>query len=338
VRETRTALRAAGARRTRGEEKGAEMVTRGGGRLLMAGAAPSAWRQLYEVLVAPLRARLPREPGARLTILPHGPLFLVSFAALRDAQGRYLVEDYTLHYAPSASVLEVTGRKPRAAGIPGRRVFVADPGRFPDDGGRPLPALPGTRREVTASSGRLRGGDNVLLTGGEATEANVRRLAPGADLLHFATHGIVRDDRPFDSFLALSRDERAGEDGRLTVRDIYGLDLQASLVVLSACRTGLGQLSSDGIVGLTRAFFYAGAPSVVATLWDVPDEPAFRLVSGFYSGLARAPDKARALRSAQLSMLRALRAGEVRIPTAAGAVTLPEHPVLWAGFVLVGEP
>lgn len=91
-------------------------------------------------------------------------------------------------------------------------------------------------------------------------------------------------------------------------------------------------------MGLTRAFFYAGTPSVVAALWDVADEPTFRLVSGFYSRLAAAPDKARALRSAQLSMLRALRAGEVKVPTAAGAVTLPEHPVLWAGFVPVGEP
>lgn len=77
---------------------------------------------------------------------------------------------------------------------------------------------------------------------------------------------------------------------------------------------------------------------MVATLWDVADEPTFRLVSSFYAGLARAPDKARALRAAQLSMLRALRAGQMQVPTAAGPVTLPEHPVLWAGFVLVGEP
>jgi CHAT domain-containing protein len=191
---------------------------------------------------------------------------------------------------------------------------------------------------VAASSERLKGGDNVVLTGAQATEANVRRLAREASLLHFATHGIVRDERPLDSFLALNRDAGGGDDGRLTVQEIYGLDLQASLVVLSACRTGLGQLSSDGIVGLTRAFFYAGAPSVVATLWDVADEPTFRLVSGFYSRLAAAPDKARALRGAQVSMLRALRAGEIKVPTAAAPVALPEHPVLWAGFVLVGEP
>jgi CHAT domain-containing protein/tetratricopeptide (TPR) repeat protein len=337
VRETRSALRDAGARRPRGDDDGAELVTRGGGRLLMGGGGARAWRQLHDLLIAPVRARLPRAPGSRLTIVPHGPLFLLSFAALRDAQGRYLVEDHALHYAPSAAVLQMTARRSRT-GVPGPRIFMADPAAFPEEAGRPLPPLPGTRREVTASAQRLKGGDNVVLTGADATEANVRRLAQGAGLLHFATHGIVRDERPLESFLALNRGPAGADDGRLTVQDIYGLDLQASLVVLSACRTGLGQLSSDGIVGLTRAFFYAGAPSVVATLWDVPDEPTYRLVSAFYSGLAAVPDKARALREAQLSMLRALRAGEIKVPTAAAPVTLPEHPVLWAGFVLVGEP
>jgi CHAT domain-containing protein/tetratricopeptide (TPR) repeat protein len=338
VRETRSALRDAGARRPRGDEDGAELATRGGGRLLMGGGGARAWRQLHDLLIAPVRARLPRAAGSRLTIVPHGPLFLLSFASLRDAQGRYLIEDHALHYAPSAAVLQMTARRSRAAGVPGPRVFMADPAAFPEEAGRPLPPLPGTRREVTASAQRLKGGDNVVLTGAEATEANVRRLAQGAGLLHFATHGVVRDERPLESFLALNRGPDGADDGRLTVQDIYGLDLQASLVVLSACRTGLGQLSSDGIVGLTRAFFYAGAPTVVATLWDVPDEPTFRLVSAFYSGLASGPDKARALRQAQLSMLRALRAGEIKVPSAAGTVTLPEHPVLWAGFVLVGEP
>jgi CHAT domain-containing protein/tetratricopeptide (TPR) repeat protein len=338
VRETRGALSDAGARRPRGEEEAATLVTRGGGRLLVGGGGTRAWRQLHELLITPVRAQLPRGAGRLLTIVPHGPLFLLSFAALRTAEGRYLIEDQALHYAPSAAVLQMTATKARAAGVSGRRVFMADPGAFPEEAGRPLPPLPGTRREVKASVEQLKGGDNVVLTGGDATEANLRRLAQGAGLLHFATHGVVRDERPLESFLALNRDAAGGDDGRLTVQDIYGLDLQASLVVLSACRTGLGQLSSDGIVGLTRAFFYAGTPSVVATLWDVADEPTFRLVSGFYARLGVAPDKARALRAAQVSMLRALRAGEVKVPTAAAPVTLPEHPVLWAGFVLVGEP
>ena len=337
VRQTRTALREAGARRAHGEST---MTTRGGGVLLIGAGGTRAWRQLHDLLIGPVRSQLPRVRGSRLTVVPHGPLFLLSFAALQDARGRYLLEDYSLHYSPSAAVLRATVRKARTLeSAPPRRVFVADPRFLPEEGVR-LPQLPGTRREVRASAGLLPPGDTVVLAGRDAPKANVRRLAPGAGLLHFATHGIVRDDQPLDSFLALSRGERpeGTDDGRLTVRDIYGLDLQATLVVLSACRTGLGHLSSDGMVGLTRAFFYAGAPSVVATLWDVADEPTFRLVSSFYSHLAHSPDKALALRSAQLSMLRALRAGQVQIAAPAGAVTLPEHPVLWAGFILVGEP
>ena len=152
VRETRTALREAGARRPRGEPA---LATRGGGVLLIQGQGTRAWRQLYDLLLRPVRAHLATEPGSRLTIVPHGPLFLLSFAALQDERGRYLVEDYAVHYSPSAAVLQATARKARAiAGAPARRLFLADPSVFPEDRGRPLPPLPGTRREVREGSGR----------------------------------------------------------------------------------------------------------------------------------------------------------------------------------------
>jgi CHAT domain-containing protein len=158
-------------------------------------------------------------------------------------------------------------------------------------------------------------------------------------VIHFATHGVLQDDQPVDSFLALgSASGAASNDGRLTAQEIYELDLQADLVVLSACRTGLGKISGDGIAGLTRAFFYAGTPSVMATLWDVADEPTSRLVAEFYRSYQRTHDKSQALRAAQLHLLRALRNGQVKATTPAGTFTLPEHPVFWAGFVLVGEP
>ena len=92
------------------------------------------------------------------------------------------------------------------------------------------------------------------------------------------------------------------------------------------------------MVGLTRAFFYGGAPSVMATMWDVADEPTSQLMSNFYSALQKDHDKSRALRAAQLKLMRALRAGSVRVNTSLGPVTLPEDPVFWAGFVLQGEP
>jgi len=107
---------------------------------------------------------------------------------------------------------------------------------------------------------------------------------------------------------------------------------------LSACSTGRGPLSPDGIVGLTRAFFAAGASAVVATLWDVPDGPSARVMGAFYRQLARDGARDRALRSAQLGVLRALRGGRIRVTFGGHDVVLPEHPALWAGFVLLGEP
>jgi len=128
------------------------------------------------------------------------------------------------------------------------------------------------------------------------------------------------------------------DDGRLTAREIYDLDLDADLVVLSACRTGLGAVSSDGVIGMARAFLYAGTPSVVATLWDVADEPSARLMPNLYRSLKRIPDKAQALRRAQLILLNDLRNGRVKVETKTGTAILGEHPILWASFILVGRP
>ena len=92
------------------------------------------------------------------------------------------------------------------------------------------------------------------------------------------------------------------------------------------------------MAGITRAFFYAGTPSVMATLWDVADEPTSTLILEFYRSLQKNPDKSQALRSAQLRLIRELRRGNVKVNTPVGPFTLPEDPVFWAGFVLQGEP
>jgi CHAT domain-containing protein len=110
------------------------------------------------------------------------------------------------------------------------------------------------------------------------------------------------------------------------------------MVMLSACRSASGSVSADGVLGLTRAFFYAGAASVVASVWDVPDDLAPDLVADFYGHYRLSGQKDRSLRTAQLRLLAKLRAGGVQISTPAGPVVLREHPALWAGFVLLGEP
>jgi CHAT domain-containing protein/tetratricopeptide (TPR) repeat protein len=316
------------------DQPGRQLAGREGRAVDAGDEAREPWRRLYDVLIRPVRAWLPGVAGSRLTLVPHGPLFLVSFAALLDEKGQYLVERFALHSVPAAAVLEFTGRRKQAVvGRPPRYLLVADPTGMPSSPRGPaLPQLPGSRREVAEVARLAPPNSTTVLAGDAATVETVRAMAPGKTVLHFATHAIVRDDQPFDSFLAL------GGEGRLTAQTVYGLNLSADLVVLSGCRTGLGRISGDGIVGLTRAFFYAGTPSVVATQWEVADESTYLLVTEFYRSLRRTGDKARALRDAQLSLLGALRRGEVKVRSAFGTVTLPEHPLLWAGFVLQGEP
>jgi CHAT domain-containing protein len=315
------------------------LATRGGDTFFFGHTQRAAWQALYQLLIRCVRDQLPTAPGSRIAIVPHGPLFLLSFAALQDEDGRYLLEKYTLHYAPTVGLLQLTHDKRLPSGSPKRFLLIADPASMParPDGQRLVP-LPGARREVTAIAPLLAGSSVTVLTGHQANISDVRHRMRDATVIHFATHGIMRDDAPFGSFLALGRSALGVEDdGRLTADEIYGLDLRADIVVLSACRTALGEISGDGIAGLTRAFFYAGASSVVATMWDVADEPTVHLMPEFYRLLVRGRDKARSLRGAQLKLLADLRAGRIKIASSVGETTLAEDPFFWAGFVLVGE-
>lgn len=310
------------------------VAARGGTRLSLGRQQLRACRILYDLLVRPVARWLPRGgSGQRLTIVPHGPLFGLSFAVLIGDPGRYLVEDYAIHYGPSLSVLALP-RAVREARRPGRALLVADPVLSQAlQVGRELPPLPGAREEARAIA-RLFATDDVrVLEGGEADETQVRAALAGREIVHFATHGVVDDERPFDSFLALG-----GEGGGLTSADVYGLRLAADLVVLSGCRTGDGRVTGDGVLGLSRAFLSAGAASLVVSLWDLSDDAARHLTPAFYASWIRSGDKTEALRQAQLQTLRLLRAGRVITKTARGNSRLPEHPALWGSVVLVGEP
>jgi CHAT domain-containing protein len=249
-----------------------------------------ALRELYRHLIEPIRPHLPT-PGTRLSIIPHGPAFGVSFAALIDGQGKYFIEEYALHYQPAVGAFH-TAAPPESERIETTGYVLAanptNPPPLPD--GTPLPALPGSQREL-------------------------EKIA-----------------HPLGSFLALSNGER------LTARDVYGMSLQADLVLLSACRSASGPISLEGVLGLTRAFFYAGARSVVASVWDVADDPAGDLMAEFHRQYQQTRNKDQALRLAQLRLLNGLRNGQVRARTPAGEIVLPEHPILWAGFVLLGNP
>jgi CHAT domain-containing protein len=316
-----------------------KLALRGGGTVTLDTGSLRASRRLYDLLVRPLRHDLPSSPGARLTIVGHGPLLKLSFAGLQDDKGRYLLESYALHYTPAIGVLNRAALRkgPRAAAD--GALLIADPALSKAlAADNKLGPLAGARREAQDVVRLLRPRHVEVRMGAAAGEDRVRQAMGGKAIIHFATHGVVRDDDPDNAFLALGSDPGGTADGRLTAGEIYGLRLDADLVFLSACRTAAGQVSADGVVGLTRAFLSAGAPSVVATLWDVSDEVARDVVHAFYASLRRSGDKAAALRDAQLTVLRRLRQGKLTVGTPAGHLVLPEHPALWAGFVLQGQP
>ena len=330
----------------RGPEKPASsapvQIASRGGETLVAGGSHDAWRRLYDTLIRPVRSNLPSKAGSRLTIIPSGPLFRLSFAALMDEKGRYLLENYTLNYSPAIEVFQYTREaQQRTAALPPRYLLVANPSGMPSANGKTLPALPGSEKEVQGISRLVPRDSTVLLAGRRADEASVRRAMPDSTVIHLATHGVIDGNDSLTSFLALGKTSTQPDaNGRLTAEEVYSLDLHADLVVLSACRTGLGRIFGDGVAGLARAFFYAGAASVVSTLWDVADEPTAQLIGDFYRSYGKrgSSGKSEALRDAQLNLMRSLRKGEVRVDTPLGRLDLPEDPLLWAGFVLLGEP
>lgn len=295
--------------------------------LLDPGATPELG-ELAASLLAPLAAG---EPAPRsLVIVPWGILHYLPFDALPLAGGR--VADWApTAYAPSASALVELRR--RGAATPGPRCLAVGGADYGGEAasarGGPLPrrgalgALPHSRREVERVAGRFGAGATRTLVAGEATEGRLKaEPLETYSVLHLATHGFVDASSPSRSGLVLGAGA-AEEDGVLQVREILRLPLAAELVTLSACESALGELvTGEGMVGLVRAFFYAGADAVVASLWSVSDEASAELMDAFYAALAEGLPKAEALRRARL---------EIR-----GRPGW-EHPYYWAPFVLVGR-
>ena len=261
---------------------------------------------LYARLLGPARQQI---EGERLLIVPHGVLHYVPFGALRSPAHRWLAEEFALATLPSASVLRYIADKDAAGSD--HALVVGNP-----DLGAGL-ALPWAEREARMVA-RYEPGATVLVRG-DATEAKVKSLIETAGLVHFATHGVLKESDPLSSALLLV--PGGGEDGRLEVRELFGFELHARLVVLSACETGLGKLSrGDELVGLQRAFLYAGTPAVITTLWKVDDRASYELIRSFYSRLEKA-GPAEALRHAQRETLKTF-----------------AHPYSWAAFTLTGLP
>jgi tetratricopeptide (TPR) repeat protein len=278
-------------------------------------------QDLYNLLIAPALTDLPNDPDQVVTFVLQDWLFMVPFAALQDGTGHYLIEQHAIAVTPSLSVLNITHKETTSARTGKGALIVGNPAMpsLPTEAGAapvPLNQLPGAEREARAVAAQFHA---TPLVGQVATKDQVLRLLPHAELVHFATHGLLdQATGGYQSALALSPE--GGDTGFLTTREIQSLKLNADLVVLSACDTALGKMSGDGILGLSRSFTTAGIPSVVVSLWAISDDSTAYLMEHFYQRLQAGEGKAKSLRGAMLDTMN-------KYPA----------PLNWAAFELMGE-
>jgi CHAT domain-containing protein len=253
-------------------------------------------RDLYAELVAPIRRFL---RAGHLIVVPHDVLHYVPFAALLDGD-RYLIDDFVVSYAPSASVHHFC-RTRRADGGAGSLIL-----------GVPDAATPHIVDEVEAVAAALP--DSRLFLGEAASEETLRQFGPKSRFVHIATHGLFRYDNPMFSSVQLG-------GSRLSLFDLYQLDLQAELVTLSGCGTGLNVVEGgDELMGMVRGLLYAGTKAALVTLWDVNDQSTCAFMKRFYRHLEGGSSRSRAVQEA----MRELREDY-------------PHPYFWAPFFLVGD-
>ncbi|MEM1293618.1 MAG: CHAT domain-containing tetratricopeptide repeat protein [Cyanobacteria bacterium P01_H01_bin.162] len=296
-------------------------------------------RSLHQLLIDPIAATLSPDPSDRVIFIPDFVLFMVPFPALQAADGTYLVERHTPLTAPSIQALSLTAQS-RQRSLPARSnpLIVGNPTYAPirlRDRQLELDPLPWAEQEARRIAELL--GTEPLL-GDAATKTAILQQFSEASVMHFATHGLLEGVTPFDlpgaiavaqstgrqtDFIDLPYNQRQvsfSDLGLIDTNEILLFRLQAELVVLSACNTGGGDLTGDGVNGLSRAFIASGVPSVIVSLWSVPDGPTGQLMTTFYEEWLGGSDKATALRTAMLATMAAY-----------------PDPINWAAFTLIGE-
>lgn len=300
------------------------------------GAARRQAEKLSKLLLEPVADRLTKR---RVLIVAPEALQIVPFAALPLSRQHSLGDRHVVVHAPSASVLarlrsKRAGREEPSLllSLQGDPVTSASDPRLPPGTVDPhpeqeLPRLRYADDEIRAILRAAKGADVSVTTDFDAVPEAVTGSGPiRASVVHFVAHGLLDEASPGESAILLSRFDSLGRprEGRLRASDIRGLDLQADLVVLSACETGLGKaVRGEGLVGLTHGFLAAGASAVVVSLWKVDDPATAALMERFYREMlvrGRPPDEA--LRAAQLSLRRE---------------TKWKAPYYWGAFVLQGD-
>ena len=281
-------------------------------------------QELYAELVAPVAHTLPTD-GTPVVIEPHAALWLVPFAALQLPDSTWMGDRWTLLYASSAQSLAEIRQQPCYATVEQSKILVVGNPVMPkvvtQDGYEiTLESLLGAEEEARSIVKSLFDHEHTLLIGAEATEAAVKNLALKHNIVHLATHGIAYTEDPLASFVAFSPTET--ENGLLTAREVASnRSLPADLVILSACQTGLGRVSGDGMLGLSRAFLVAGVRTVVVSQWSVSDRATMELMVAFYKNYFQLANKAIALQKAMQTVR---------------SQAEYNHPRYWASFIVVG--
>lgn len=282
------------------------------------GFASSA-RSLYQLLLAPAYSVL--QDKTTLVIVPDGPLWELPFQALKPTPNRFLIQEAAIFYAPSLAVLREMTRLRRQLRPTGAPALLAL--------GNPGLGLPDAERQVRKIGRLYDHRTSKVYLGPAASEARLKSEAARYHTLLLATHGVLDDRNPLYSYLLLAPD-RESEDGFLEAREIMKLDLQAELVVLSACETARGRFGQgEGVIGLTWALFVAGCPTTVASHWKVRADSTADLMIAFHRQL-RLPQTNG---SARRSTAAALRQATLQLM----ADSKYRHPFWWAGFVVIGD-
>jgi CHAT domain-containing protein len=273
-------------------------------------------KDLYDRLFAPIKSEL--SDVHTLGIIPHGPLHYLSFATLFGGNN-FLIDDFALFYLPSASVLDYTlARRIKRPKLQLQVLAIGNP-----DLDNPALELPFAEQEVNSihwNFPRI-----TTLTHDKATEAWVVKNISRFDIIHIASHGEFDPVNPLMSAIKLSRGKSQDvsmetTDGDLRAAEVFGLDIRADMVCLSACQTGLGKVKAgDEIIGLNRSFFYAGTHTIISSLWRVSDVSTAMLIKTFYRQYTE-DNKANSLRAAARHV-------KNRYP----------HPGYWGAFTLVGD-
>ena len=290
---------------------------------------------LYNLLISPIESLI---EDKSLIIVPDGVLGYIPFETLLTEKvdvnevyykaAPYLILDHAISYAYSATLLFKPSRRQEQQA--GKDLLAIAPSFNPGDNlptfiterGEEFIDLVGSKIEVSSINKIFRGEQQLDSL---ATEQNFKTFAGNYKILHIATHGLIDDKDPMNSRLLFYRNSDPEQDGNLYTYELFNMQLNAELAVLSACNTGYGKLEEgEGIISLARGFLFAGVPSIVMTLWCVPDGTSAMIVEHFYKYLKEGYPKDMALQKAKLDYLNQ-------------ADNLKSNPYFWAGFVNIGN-